>query len=113
MSIVPRSVAAGLIAMSAFALSMPDIAAAADRRVRIINDSNVTLSRFYASNAGRRSWEEDILGNSVLPAGHSVVININDGSGACMFDFKAVLSDGRTIESYGMNVCQITAWTVR
>ena len=113
MSIAPRRVAAGLFAMSILALSMPDIATAADRRVRIINASNVTLSRFFASNAGRRTWEEDILGNSVLPAGHSVTINIDDGSGACMFDFKAVLSNGRTIESYGMNVCQITSWTVR
>jgi hypothetical protein len=113
MSIASRSVAACLLAMSAFALSMPDTAAAEDRRVRIINDSNVTLSRFYASNAGRRSWEEDILGRSVLPAGRSVVINIDDGTGACMFDFKAVLANGRTVESYGMNVCQITSWTVR
>ncbi|HWE20264.1 MAG TPA: hypothetical protein VG758_24315 [Hyphomicrobiaceae bacterium] len=92
---------------------MPDIAAAQDRRVRIINDSNVTLSRFYASNASRRNWEEDILGNSVLPAGRSVMINIDDGSGACIFDFKAVLANGRTIEAYGMNVCRITSWTVR
>jgi hypothetical protein len=113
MSIASRSGAAGLFATLAVALSMPDTSAAADRRVRIINDSNVTVNRFYASNAGRRGWEEDILGNSVLPAGRSVVINIDDGSGACMFDFKAVLANGRTIESYGMNVCQITSWTVR
>jgi hypothetical protein len=114
MSVASRFIATGLfIATLAIALSMPDIAAAEDRRVRIINDTNVTLTRFYASNAKRRSWEEDILGSSVLPAGRSVMINIDDGSGACMFDFKAVLSNGRIIESYGMNVCRITSWTVR
>jgi hypothetical protein len=113
MSIVQRSVAAGMFAISAFAFSVFDGAVAADRRVRIINDSNVTLNRFYASNAGRRSWEEDILGRSVLPAGRSVMINIDDGTGACIFDFKAVLANGRTVESYGMNVCQITSWTIR
>jgi hypothetical protein len=113
MVIASRFVAAGLFATSVFALSAPDIAAAADRRVRIINNSNATLSQFYASNANRRSWEEDILGSSVLPAGGSVMINIDDRSGACVFDFKAVLANGRTIEAYGMNVCQITSWTVR
>jgi hypothetical protein len=70
-------------------------------------------TRFYASNTKRRSWEEDILGNSVLPASRSVMINIDDGSGACMFDFRAVLSNGRVVEAYGMNVCRITSWTVR
>jgi hypothetical protein len=91
----------------------PDTAAAQDRRVRIINASNVTMNSFYASNVNRKSWEEDILGNSVLRPGQSVMININDGSGACMFDFKAVMADGRKVEQYGMNVCQISSWTVR
>jgi hypothetical protein len=113
MSIAPRFDAAGLLALAAFAFSVLDTAAAADRRVRIINDSNVTLNSFYASNARRRSWEEDILGKSVLPAGRSVMINIDDGTGACIFDFKAVLATGRTVEAYGLNVCQITSWTVR
>jgi hypothetical protein len=114
MSVTSRFIAAGLfLATLVVALSMLDIAAAEDRRVRIINDTNVTLTRFYASNANRRSWEEDILGSSVLPAGRSVMINIDDRTGACMFDFRAVLSNGRVIESYGMNVCRITSWTVR
>jgi hypothetical protein len=114
MFIASRFIAAGLfLATLVCALSLPDIAAAEDRRVRIVNATNVTLTRFYASNTKRQSWEEDILGSSVLPAGQSVMINIDDGSGACMFDFRAILSNGRTIEAYGMNVCRITSWTVR
>ena len=101
------------IATLAFTLSTPDIAAAQDRRVRIINGTNTTVTRFHASNTNRRNWEEDILGSSVLPAGRSVMINIDDGSGTCMFDFRAVLANGRTVEAYGMNVCRITSWTVQ
>lgn len=114
MVIATRLVAASqFLATVAVALARPEAGAAEDRRVRVINASKVTMTHFYASNASRRSWEEDILGSSVLPAGRSVMINIDDGSGACMFDFKAVLANGRTIESYGMNVCRITSWTVR
>ena len=114
MFIVSRLVATSLsIATLAFAISAPDIAAAEDRRVRVINGTNVTVTSFYASNTSRGDWEEDILGSSVLPAGHSVMINIDDGSGACMFDFRAVLANGRRVEAYGMNVCQISSWTVR
>jgi hypothetical protein len=109
MFIASRVIATCLLA---FAWLTPDIAAAADRRVRIINGTNVTVTSFYASNTRRRNWEEDILGSSVLPAGRHVMINIDDGSGACMFDFRAVLANGRTVEAYGMNVCQITSWTV-
>ena len=114
MFIASRFIATSLsIATLAFAMSTPDIAAAEDRRVRVVNGTNVTVTRFYASNTSRGDWEEDILGSSVLPAGHSVMINIDDGSGACMFDFRAVLANGRRVEAYGMNVCQISAWTVR
>jgi hypothetical protein len=114
MSIASRFVATSLsIATLAFTLSTSDIAAAQDRRVRIINGTSTTVTRFYASNTSRGNWEEDILGRSVLPSGRSVMINIDDGSGACMFDFRAVLANGRTVEAYGLNVCRITSWTVQ
>ena len=108
--VVSRCLLLTILAVSLFA---PDSASAQDRRVRIINASNVTMNSFYASNTQRKNWEEDILGNSVLRPGQSAVININDGTGACMFDFRAVMVDGRKVESYGMNVCQISSWTVR
>lgn len=106
------SVSLLLVALALVSLA-PDTASAQDRRVRIINAGNVTVNSFYASNTNRQSWEEDILGNSVLAPGQSVMVNINDGTGACMFDFRAVLANGRKVESYGMNVCQISSWTVR
>ena len=114
MPIAYRLLSAGLLfATIVFGLLAPDTASAQDRRVRIVNASNATVNSFYASNANRKSWEEDILGNSVLAPGQSVMVNINDGTGACIFDFRAVLANGRKVESYGMNVCQISSWTVR
>lgn len=85
-------------------------AVAQDRRVRIINDTRHTMVRFYASNSSRTSWEEDILGRRVLPAGQSVMINIDDGSGACLFDFKAVFDDGDVLTRSQINVCQISEY---
>ena len=102
-----------LLASLLFISGAFDAAVAQDRRVMIINASGTTVNSFQASNTKRRSWEEDILGNSVLSPGQSIMVNINDGSGACMFDFRAVLANGRAVESYGMNVCQISSWTVR
>jgi hypothetical protein len=77
----------------------------ADRHVRIINNSGATITRFYGSNAGSDSWEEDILGADVLPSGSSVQINFDDGSGYCTFDFKAEFADGSTAVQPGVDVC--------
>jgi ABC-type glycerol-3-phosphate transport system substrate-binding protein len=81
-----------------------------DRRVRIINATGVTMTHFYASNSGQDDWEEDILGQDVLRSGASVTINIDDGSGACLYDFKARFVDGDELERYRINVCQISEY---
>jgi len=82
-----------------------------DRRVTIVNAATVTMTYFYASNVDRTTWEEDIFGNSVLPAGYSVVVNVDDGSGYCMFDFRAVFADGSEAIQYGVNVCEVSTFT--
>jgi len=95
------------VALAMMAVGTMD-AAALDRRVRINNYTSYDIIEFYASNKGSRSWEEDILGRSILPAGHSVVINIDDGSGYCKFDFLAVFEDGEELVKYDNNVCELS-----
>lgn len=82
-----------------------------DRYVTIVNNTNASISRFYGSNAGADSWEEDILGSDVLPAGSSVRINFDDGSGYCTFDFKAVFADGSSVVNPGIDVCTTSTVT--
>lgn len=91
----------------------PCIAEAADRRVEVVNASRLEMREFYASNTRRGTWEEDILGEDVLPPGRSVTIDIDDGSGACRFDFLAVMDGGRKVEQRNVNVCEISRFTVR
>ena len=81
-----------------------------DRRVNIINATGVTMTHFWASNSGESYWQEDILGRDVLPSGSSVRINIDDGTGACIYDFKARFSDGDELERYRINVCEISEY---
>ena len=86
-------------------------ASALDRRVQINNTSSYDIIEFYASNTGTDSWEEDILGKDILPAGHSVMINIDDGSGYCKFDFLAVFDDGDKVTSTDNNVCELAEFS--
>lgn len=84
---------------------------AANRHVTIINKTGMTLKHFYASNAGTSSWEEDILGRDTLANGEEVEVNIDDGTGACKFDFKAVFDNGGSLVKEGVDVCTTSTFT--
>jgi hypothetical protein len=78
-----------------------------NRRVRIHNNTGWTMTHFYASDSRVDSWQEDMLGRDVLSAGSSITMNIDDGSGACLFDFKARFTNGEELTRFNVNVCQI------
>lgn len=99
-----------LAALIPLALSAPT-ARAADRHVEIINKTGRTMTSFYASRVGAKTWEEDILGQDTLANGDTVTVNINDGSGACKFDFKAEFEGGGSVEKGNIDVCSISTFT--
>ena len=78
-----------------------------NRRVRIHNQTGWTMLRFHASDSRKSDWEEDILGDAVLNNGRSVTVNIDDGSGACVYDFRAEFTNGQVLTRMNINVCQI------
>jgi hypothetical protein len=98
--------AAVTLATALFALTN-SAAMAMERKVTINNQTSFTIVEFYASNTGTADWQEDILGSDVLPAGSSVTINIDDGSGYCKYDFLAVFDDGDELVSADNNVCEL------
>jgi hypothetical protein len=95
-----------VLAAALFAAGVSSVAAL-DRRVRINNYTSYDIIEFYASHRDASSWQEDILGRDILPAGSSVMINIDDGTGYCVFDFRAVFEDGEVLEKFGNNVCEL------
>ena len=99
-------------AAAAVALGMAAAPAnAQDRHVQVINETQGAIVQFFASNVDRPNWEEDILGEAVLPVGQSANINIDDGSGACLYDFKAVFEDGQELVRNGIDVCTTQTYT--
>ncbi len=82
-----------------------------DRRVVIINDSSETLTHFYASNVGTNDWQEDILGQGVIAPGEQATINIDDGTGYCRYDFRAIFNNEREVIRPRVNVCEVATYT--
>ncbi len=99
-----------LVVLTLAGLASGTASAQEDRRVRIINETSHTIVRFFGSNAGTTDWEEDILGDKVLEPGQSVMINFDDGTGYCKFDFKAEFSDGDEVVKHGIDVCEISSF---
>jgi hypothetical protein len=83
-----------------------------NRHVVVQNDTGFTMTRFYASNRDSSSWEEDIFGEYVLPAHSAVDVNIDDGTGYCIYDLKAVFEDGDEVERRAFNVCELGKWII-
>ena len=81
-----------------------------NRRVRMQNDTRFTIVRLYGSRQSTDDWEEDVLGDGVLAPGRSVVVNWDDGTCACIYDFKAIYSDDDTSTKFGVNVCSISTF---
>jgi len=103
-----------IVTALAFAAALSSIAApvwALNRHVTVVNNTGFTMVKFYGSNTGSDNWEEDILGNDVLPSGSSVDINFDDASGYCKFDFKAVFEDGDELVRQNVNVCEVGTFT--
>ncbi|MGQ3675688.1 hypothetical protein ACT6QH_09370 [Xanthobacter sp. TB0139] len=95
-------VTAGLFATPALAL---------DRKVDIVNKTGYTMTAFYASNVNEESWEEDMLGGDVLRNGETLEADIDDGTGHCVYDFKARFADGDTVVQRKINVCEVGQFT--
>lgn len=96
-------ISAALLTMAA---AMP--AAAQDRHVRIHNNTDVTLYRFYSTNSGADHWGSDVMGSSTLAPGAAMTLNFDNNNGYCVFDFRAVFEDGQELTRGGVNVCEVS-----
>ena len=105
---------AGLFMAAALATALLGVAPAnaADRHVKLINETSHILVHFYASNTDVTEWQEDILGAEVLKPGQDVNINVDDGTGHCTYDFKSTFDNGATVVKRNVNVCQVATYRI-
>ena len=83
-----------------------------DRRVRIVNNSEQTITFLYGSPSNVNEWGQDRIPTLTLAAGMSTIVDFDDSNGECRYDLKAQFSDGTSREQRGINICQVSEWTV-
>jgi len=87
-------------------------ASALDRQIHLTNNTRMAIVEFYASQVGSERWQEDILGQDFLQPGNSLVVNIDDRTSHCQYDFKAVFDDGTMLIRRDVNVCKLDQYTI-
>jgi hypothetical protein len=83
-----------------------------DRVTNVVNKTSRVLVQLFASNVSQSNWGADLLGPTVISSESSIRINVDDGSGYCRYDLKAVFDDGTVAIAYGFDVCSSTEWTI-
>jgi len=84
-----------------------------DRNVYVVNDRSSDIVRLYAARTTTEDWEENILSGQVILAGTQAKIDFDDGTGACLFDFRAVFRDNVVVHYWGINVCREVSWRIK
>lgn len=78
-----------------------------NRRVRIHNQTGWTITAISVSDARGGDWRAALLGRDAVASGESVLVNVDDGAGSCVYVVKAEFANGQTLERDNVNACQI------
>ncbi len=97
-----------IILMAAALAASVGAAEAQDMRMRIHNDTGMTLYKFYSTNTGSTRWGSDVMGASTIATGSSMKLNFANAEGYCLFDFRAIFEDGTELTRQGVNVCEMS-----
>lgn len=103
---------------TAIALAIPTLMVGAQSALAealqftLINESSQDVYYLYVSPSSSDSWGPDILGDDIIPSGTNYNVVIDDGLDTCNYDLLAVSPSGDEVEDYGLNLCEISSYTI-
>lgn len=99
--------------VAAVALSLAAGAASAgDQDFTVSNDTGVEIHKLYTSPHSADDWEEDVLGEDVLPDGESLEIAFSPRETAALWDLRVEDEDGNAITWTRLNLLEISTVTL-
>ena len=102
----------GLVLAACTPVQAPNLPDGNNRVVDIVNTTGSPL-HFSAINAERRGVTRQASVAGDVAANYYLTLNFDDGSGACLFDFRAEFADGQSTEAKRFNTCTEVSWVVR
>jgi hypothetical protein len=78
----------------------------------LVNETGVEIYSLYISETNNADWEEDVLGEHVLPHGSRMTITFA-GRSACFWDMMVTDDQGGSVTWNGINLCTTTTVILR
>ena len=78
----------------------------------LVNQTGVEIYRLFISETTNENWEEDVLGDQVLPDGSRMDIDFY-GRNACLWDMMVTDEQDNTVEWTGINLCEASVVVLR
>ena len=77
-----------------------------DRAVRLHNETGAVIVEINATRQGVRGGPVAAQVRAPIAPGQNASFWVDDGSGACLYDFQARLHDGAVVSRRNVNVCE-------
>lgn len=106
------NLAFGIAILALLFTSMP-VMAKGKQDFHLINQTGYDVHSVYVSPSNAGDWEEDVLGQNILPDGARVHIQFPHRPQACLWDLLVVWEDGDKAEWYGLNLCEKSTVVIR
>ncbi len=71
----------------------------------VFNDSRTAIRELYVSDSSRSTWENNLLSDALRPGQSTRVAFQDNSANRCLYDIRAVFTDGQVVEEYQVNVC--------
>ena len=108
---ITRAVAIAMVTTTAvFCTAAP--AQAENHDFTLVNKTGYTIDQIYVSAAGRKSWEEDVMGRDALATGESVQITFDRGEQDCLWDLKVTYEDEDEAVWNRLDLCELSKLTL-
>ena len=100
-----RRLGTGLVLATLLSFSAPALAGIQDFTIR--NNGKFAIWYIFVSPTTSDEWEEDILGEDVMPANSELNVEMTGYDNQCMFDIKIIDERENVREYYDVDLCTV------
>jgi len=87
-------------------------ASALDRHFELTNNTRMAIVEVYVAQVGTGRWQKDLLGDAILLPANSLLVDVDDETGYCRFDFKTIFDDGTSLIRRDINICTVERFAI-
>ena len=105
-----RTAAIGFSVVSALAAAA-NPAFADGREIQIINQTGFEIIEFYSAYKDETDWGANLLTDQPIGGDDERLLDLEDGSGYCLYSFRVIFDDGEELISDDINICDLSTFT--